>query len=183
MKRTIHYNQTIPKYETGSDGNINPLKITGEEKIYLSVESYNDRDFSEQLETVKGYCSDWTVEAEAESAIQETKAWVDKTLGKGMPYEDGKTYTVTREKQQLLIGQILIGSVLKESGTAADKIYLRWNASGEECTDWLYGDLCKLSYTISQYVEPIVAKQQKAETAIRKAGSDGEILEILKEFE
>ena len=56
MTKVIHYYQMIPTY--GENG-----EVDGEEKVIMKVESDNDDDFNEQIETIKTYCGDdYTVE-------------------------------------------------------------------------------------------------------------------------
>ena len=68
MTRIINYSQKIPIYETtetkSSDGDVlfQNRVIKDYETRHLSVKSYNDDEFNEQLEAVKTYCDDWTVE-------------------------------------------------------------------------------------------------------------------------
>ena len=64
MIRIIHYTRMMPIY----DDNGNQV---GEKKINnLSVTSDNDHDFNEQLETVKSYCDDWTVEEDIAGSLR-----------------------------------------------------------------------------------------------------------------
>ena len=78
-------------------------------------------------------------------------------------YTDGKTYSVTEEKQSLLNNNI----ASYERATAAGVQYpLKWNATGEECVPWDYGELLKLSLAIAGYVAERVAVQQAYEIAV-----------------
>ena len=88
MKRIICYTQQIPTYDPQT------REQNGTETVHLSVESTNDHDFAEQLETVRGYCDDFRVEElpdeenEAEltdhpvlaARLEETKAVVQSVL-------------------------------------------------------------------------------------------------------
>jgi len=117
-----------------------------------------------------------------QSAIVQTKAWIDRELENGMVWVDGKTYTITREKQSLLTGQLMLGAMAQAQGLPDEKNILSWNATGEESTDWQFGHLYGLAYSIQEYVKPMVKKQQKAEVEISQAASVDEVQEILKEF-
>ena len=56
MKKIIHYTQEIPVINDAGEQ-------IGTDILNLSVESNNDKDFNEQLETVKSYCGDaYTIE-------------------------------------------------------------------------------------------------------------------------
>ena len=56
MKKIIFYTQEVPVYDPETN------EITGSETVEMQCESNNEKDFQEQLETVKGYCDDWRVE-------------------------------------------------------------------------------------------------------------------------
>ena len=82
-----------------------------------------------------------------------------------MTYKDGKQYSVTAEKQSLLNGNL--SSYERAQGASPSVKYpLRWNATGEECTEWEYEDVVGLSLAIAAYVAPKVAEQQATEIAI-----------------
>ena len=85
-----------------------------------------------------------------------------------MLYSEGKYYSVTEEKQSLLNSNL----ASYERATNAGIPYpLKWNATGEECTEWEYDDLLTLSLAIAAYVAPKVAKQQAIEIAINACDS------------
>ena len=44
---------------------------------------------------------------------------------------------------------------------------LKWNTTGNECTEWEYEDLAALAMAIGIYVQPFVARQQELEIAIK----------------
>ena len=44
---------------------------------------------------------------------------------------------------------------------------LKWNTTGNECTEWEYEDLATLAMAIGTYVQPFVARQQELEIAIK----------------
>lgn len=81
-----------------------------------------------------------------------------------MEFTDGKLYSVTEEKQTLLNGNL----ASYERATKVGVEYpLKWNSTGEECTEWNYNDLLTLSLSIAAYVAPKVAIQQKIELDIK----------------
>lgn len=81
------------------------------------------------------------------------------------PYQhtDGKLYSVTAEKQSLLNSNL---SSYERAMGANLNYPLKWNATGEECTEWDYEDLVGLSLAIAAYVAPKVAEQQAIEIAL-----------------
>lgn len=91
-----------------------------------------------------------------------------------MLYTDGKLYSVTAEKQSLLNGNL--SSYERAQGASPSVKYpLRWNATGEECTEWEYEDLVSLSLAIAAYVAPKVAEQQAIEIAINACSTIEEL--------
>lgn len=97
-------------------------------------------------------------------------------------YKDGKQYSVTAEKQSLLNGNL--SSYERAQGASPSVKYpLRWNATGEECTEWEYEDLVGLSLAIAAYVAPKVAEQQAVEIAINACSTIEELNEVAISYE
>ena len=93
-----------------------------------------------------------------------------------MLYTDEKYYSVTEEKQTLLNSNLASYERAEKIGM----IYpLKWNAVGEECVEWSYTNLTKLSLAIAAYVGERVSRQQVLETQIRAC----ETLEELEAIE
>lgn len=91
-----------------------------------------------------------------------------------MTYKDGKQYSVTAEKQSLLNGNL--SSYERAQGANPSINYpLKWNATGEECTEWEYENLVGLSLAIAAYVAPKVAEQQAIEIAINACSTIEEL--------
>ena len=78
------------------------------------------------------------IEAHKTKRIQESKILLAKWLNDNpIVYTDGKYYSVTEEKQALLNGNL----ASYERATKAGVEYpLKWNSTGEECTEWNYND-------------------------------------------
>lgn len=99
-----------------------------------------------------------------------------------MTYKDGKQYSVTAEKQSLLNGNL--SSYERAQGASPSVKYpLRWNATGEECTEWEYEDLVGLSLAIAAYVAPKVAEQQATEIAINACSTIEELNGVVIAYE
>ena len=99
-----------------------------------------------------------------------------------MTYKDGKQYSVTAEKQSLLNGNL--SSYERAQGANPSINYpLKWNATGEECTEWEYEDLVGLSLTIAAYVAPKVAEQQAIEIAINACSTIEELNGVVIAYE
>ena len=99
-----------------------------------------------------------------------------------MTYKDGKQYSVTAEKQSLLNGNL--SSYERAQGANPSINYpLKWNATGEECTEWEYEDLVGLSLAIAAYVAPKVAEQQATEIAINACSTIEELNGVVISYE
>lgn len=83
-----------------------------------------------------------------------------------LQFTDGKFYSVTAEKQTLLANAIQVYQMKVQAGLTAQ---LKWNATGEECTEWTLEQLSTLVLAIAEYVEPLVTHQQALEVQIRNA--------------
>ena len=99
-----------------------------------------------------------------------------------MTYTDGKQYSVTAEKQSLLNGN-LSSYERAQGANPSIKYPLRWNATGEECTEWEYEDLVGLSLAIAAYVAPKVAEQQAIEIAINACSTIEELNGVVISYE
>ena len=99
-----------------------------------------------------------------------------------LTYKDGKQYSVTAEKQSLLNGNL--SSYERAQGANPSINYpLKWNATGEECTEWEYEDLVGLSLAIAAYVTPKVAEQQAIEIAINACSTIDELNGVVISYE
>jgi hypothetical protein len=118
-----------------------------------------------------------TLDEEKSAKIAESKAKLAEWLRKNpMLYTDGKYYAVTEEKQSLLNNNL----TSFERAEAAGITYpLKWNASGEECTEWEYADLVGLSLAIAAYVAPQVARQQAVEIEIKACETAEQLTEVI----
>lgn len=113
--------------------------------------------------------------------IAETKAALAEWLVENpMTWTDGKQYAVTQEKQTQLTSTIAVQQVAQAAGVDRQ---LKWNTTGDECTEWTYEGLCALALAISDYVEPRVSVQQAAEVAIRDAGTVKGVLTVVWDYD
>ena len=121
------------------------------------------------------------IEAYKTKRIQESKILLAKWLNDNpILYTDGKYYSVTEEKQALLNGNL----ARYERATKAGVEYpLKWNSTGEECTEWNYNDLLTLSLSIAAYVAPKVAIQQNIELDIKACETMDEINAVVIDYD
>lgn len=80
-----------------------------------------------------------------------------------LQFTDGKYYSVTAEKQALLNSNL---ASYERARDAEIPYPLKWNSTGDECTEWTYANLVSLSLAIAAYVAPKVSQQQEIELKI-----------------
>lgn len=118
-----------------------------------------------------------TLDEEKTAKIAESKAKLAEWLRKNpMLYTDGKYYAVTEEKQSLLNNNLTSFERAEQAGIDYP---LKWNATGEECTEWEYADLVGLSLAIAAYVAPQVARQQAVEIEIKACETAEQLSEVI----
>lgn len=140
----------------------------------------DDGNISDVVETEPVVTAE-EIEAHKTKRIQESKILLAKWLnGNPILYTDGKYYSVTEEKQALLNGNL----ASYERATQAGIEYpLKWNSTGEECTEWNYNDLLTLSLSIAAYVAPKVAIQQNIELDIKACETMDEIDAVVIDYD
>lgn len=112
--------------------------------------------------------------------IAESKSTLAEWLAENpLTWTDGHQYAVTQEKQSQLTSTIAVQQVAQAAGV---KRQLKWNTTGDECTEWTYEGLCALALAISDYVEPRVSVQQAAEVAIRDAKTAKGVLTVVWDY-
>lgn len=120
--------------------------------------------------------------AKADKVAESKEKLAEWLADNPMLYTDGKLYSVTAEKQSLLNGNL--SSYERTQGASPSVKYpLRWNATGEECTEWEYEDLVGLSLAIAAYVAPKVAEQQAIEIAINACSTIEELNGVVISYE
>ena len=167
-----------------------------------SIEYWYGEEFAAQCvdapdDVVQGMVYDATAETfseSKESADQTTISLEDSKASKiaesktslatylennPLAYTDSKQYSVTSEKQTLLNNNLAVYKIAVELGQA---VTLTWNATGEECAEWTYENLCALALTIAAYVKPLVAKQQEIEIAINACTTIEEVEAIVIDY-
>ena len=121
------------------------------------------------------------IEAHKTKRIQESKILLAKWLNDNpILYTDGKYYSVTEEKQALLNGNL---ASYERAKSVSIEYPLKWNSTGEGCTDWSYNDLMTLSLNIAAYVAPKVAIQQNIELDIKACETMDEINAVVIDYD
>ena len=88
---------------------------------------------------------------------------------------EGKSYTVTSDKQSQLTGMLNAYNYAKDIGI---ELPLTWNETGKECEPYTYEQLVQLYLKMLSYVKPLVSYQQGIEVEIRKTSSPEQALAL-----
>ena len=121
------------------------------------------------------------ISAEKIMKIAESKTKLSQwLLDNPLLFSDGKYYSVTEEKQALLNSNIASYERAKAMGV---EYPLKWNSTGEECTEWTYENLVTLSLNIAAYVAPKVSQQQSIEIAIKSCETAEELDKIVISYD
>lgn len=96
-----------------------------------------------------------------------------------LTWTDGKSYSVTAEKQSLLTSQIALYQTAQSAG---QPYTLRWNPTGGECTEWTIADLSALALAIGAYVQPLVSYQQAKEVEINACTTPEELAAVVVDY-
>lgn len=123
-------------------------------------------------------------EKDKQTKIELSKMLLEEYL-KGNPListaHGGKegTYTVTQEKQNLLMSNYLTYQIEKEVNPEA---VLTWNETGEECEIWTEEEFLQLILEIKYHVYPLVSYQQAKEKKIRLCTTEEELAAIIIDY-
>ena len=121
------------------------------------------------------------ISAEKLSKIEASKTKLAEWLANNpLLYSDGKYYSVTEEKQSLLNSNI---ASYERAEALGIEYPLKWNSTGEECTEWTYESLVTLSLTIAAYVAPKVSKQQSIEITIKSCETAEELDKVVISYD
>ena len=121
------------------------------------------------------------ISGEKLAKIEESKTKLAEWLANNpLLYSDGKYYSVTEEKQSLLNSNI---ASYERAEALGIEYPLKWNSTGEECTEWTYESLVTLSLTIAAYVAPKVSKQQSIEIQIKACETAEELDKVVISYD
>ena len=161
-------------------GHINgAVSLTGNVPEYL--EPYKYKLENGEIVQNPDYVPPDTLSPLKMAKIEESKTKLAEWLANNpLLYSDGKYYSVTEEKQSLLNSNIASYERAKALGI---EYPLKWNSTGEECTEWTYESLVTLSLTIAAYVAPKVSKQQSIEIAIKSCETAEELDKVVISYD
>ena len=144
---------------------INPEELPGMRRVWIA-----------ELRGLQGLTP--TLEEVKAEAILETKGLLMQVLEKPIMW-NGKPYSVTLEKQNLLAAQLGLFGLNEQAGIPTE---LSWNATGEACEPWTFEDLLTLSNAIAAHVKPLAALQRDAELDINNSENADKALAIVVEY-
>lgn len=131
--------------------------------------------------------SEWTeggiipqvdLDAIKKELIAKSKAELDVYLAANpLLFTDGKYYSVTKDKQNLLNNAISVYQMKVGAGNTS--AIIKWNATGEECVEWTFENIIQLALSIANYVEPFIAQQQALEIQISNCVTKEELDNII----
>ena len=161
-------------------GHINgAVSLTGNVPEYL--EPYKYKLENGEIVQNPDYVPPDTLSPLKMAKIEESKTKLAEWLANNpLLYSDGKYYSVTEEKQSLLNSNIASYERAKALGI---EYPLKWNSTGEECTEWTYESLVTLSLTIAAYVAPKVSKQQSIEITIKSCETAEELDKVVISYD
>lgn len=81
-------------------------------------------------------------------------------------------YSVTSEKQSLMMGQYMTYQIAKSVDPDAK---LTWNETGKSCTEWTEEEFLQLILEVKAYVYPLVSHQQQIEEQIMNCTNQEEL--------
>lgn len=154
------------------------------ELLYLGIEDsvsnyieITDEEYEEEIEeeivtTVKD-----KLMIAKEELIKRSKTKLKNILKNSPVFYEGKYYTCTLEKQNILYNRIKLYEIREDK---QEKIL--WNAMGEEYIEWDYQDILKLACAIENHVTKLVKEQQKEEVEINKCATMEELLYYQSNF-
>lgn len=119
-------------------------------------------------------------EAKTDKIVKSKTALQNWFINNPYLYSDGKYYSCTEEKQALLNGNL---ASYERAAKMGIEYPLKWNSTGEECTEWNYTNLLTLSLKIAEYVAPRVSAQQALELKIKACETIEEVEAIKIKYE
>ena len=161
-------------------GHINgAVSLTGSVPEYL--EPYKYKLENGEIVQNPDYVPPDTLSPLKMAKIAESKTKLAEWLANNpLLYSDGKYYSVTEEKQSLLNSNI---ASYERADALGIEYPLKWNSTGEECTEWTYESLVTLSLTIAAYVAPKVSKQQSIEISIKSCENTEDLDRIVISYD
>ena len=142
-------------------------------RVYVTKGLISSTDFQEITGNEPTIDAEKQFENAKNSKVNESKAALSTYLATHpMLWSDGKYYSVTSEKQSLLTSNLALYQLAAASG---QPFTLKWNTTGDECTEWKYEELAALALAIGAYVQPFVSYQQEVELKIKACTSMDEL--------
>lgn len=144
---------------------------TEDNKIPYLVKRYTPQQSDEDVEEVR------------DLAISNSKASLQRVLDTPfVSYAHNNTkgyYTITLEKQNLMMARLATYNIEKQLNTNA---IIKWNETNKSCEIWTEEEFLKFIMEVKNHVDPIISYQQSLEERIRNCKTVEEIENIKFEF-
>lgn len=122
----------------------------------------------------------WLTQAQERKQAENNAALAEYLASHPITWTDGKRYGVSQQDQQEIALNL---SQYQLSATAGLPARLEWHAVHEKCRKFTQEELTGLALAISEYVYPLVRKNQAYKTQIYGAGTPGELEAISLDYE
>ena len=125
-----------------------------------------------------------TLEQYKDVKIEDSKTALEKFLSDNPLKSDChggevKSYNATKTKRDLFVSAMLTYQMKKQAGLPA---VLKWNASGEECTEWTEEEGVKFAIDMETYITPLVAAQQAFEIRVKEAQTKQDLDKLVIDY-
>lgn len=122
----------------------------------------------------------WLAQAQEQKQAENNLALAQYLATHPITWQDGKQYGVTQQDQQ----EIALNLTQYQLSTAAGlPAKLEWHAVHEQCREFTQEELAGLALAISEYVYPLVRKNQAYKAKIYGASTAAELKEMVFSYE
>lgn len=127
----------------------------------MTLEEYKEYKIKQSKDILEQYIADHPLKSSAHGGVE-------------------ATYTITAEKQNWMVQQLLTYQLEKISNTDA---VLTWNESGEVCEEWTEEEFLQLLLEVKAFIYPLRAYQQTIEKQIMNCTNTAEIAAIVFDYD
>lgn len=150
------------------------VDLTVEDGVVTAIKG-NDEAYQAYLESIAPDAEAALAEAK-DRRIQQSKDDLEAYLeAHPLTWTDGNQYSITREKQNQLMGTIAAAQI--------DGQPPEWNTTGGVCRAWDLAELCALAVAIKDRVKALVKYQQAKEVAMREAQTMEELEAVVVDYD
>ncbi len=122
----------------------------------------------------------WLSQAQERKQAENNQALAEYLSSHPITWQDGKKYGVTQQDQQEISLNLAQYQLATQAGLPAR---LEWHAVHEQCREFTQEELSGLALAISEYVYPLVRKNQAYKTKIYGASTAAELEGLVFSYE